>query len=280
MAKFTVVTACRNAERYIEETVRSVLAQSVFRSGKCELEYIVRDGASSDRTLEILRPFEREGVRVLSEPDTGFYDALAKGLQQASGDYVAYLNAGDVFQPGGLSIATDCLELPGVEWLTGYASIYNERSQLTRSWLPFRYRRRLFECAAYGTLLPFLQQESTIWRRKLHATVDFAFLARLRFAGDAYLWKCFASAAPLCVVRGHIGGFRIHAGQISERLPEYLRELRSFSRPPTAGERLQCVAERALWHMPERLKWLPDRSTLIQYDHATQAWIRGAAAAV
>jgi glycosyltransferase involved in cell wall biosynthesis len=66
MRKFTVVTACRNAVRYIEETVRSVLAQSVFRSGQCEVEYLVCDGASTDGTLEILQRFEGEGVRVVS----------------------------------------------------------------------------------------------------------------------------------------------------------------------------------------------------------------------
>src|SRR5436309_3502070 len=274
MAKFTVVTACKNAARYIEETVTSVLSQSVFLSGHCELEYLVCDGASTDGTQDLVRPYERKGVTLISEPDAGLYAALAKGLQRATGDYVAYLNAGDVLHPAGLSIAAECFDLPGVDWLTVYAAIYNERSQLTRCWLPFRYRRKLFECGAYGTLLPFLQQESTVWRRKLHASVDFGYLEKLRFAGDAYLWKCFASLAQLCVVRGHIGGFRIHPGQLSERLDEYLQELRSFSRPPSLIERAQCMAERAFWYMPERVKALVGRSTLVLSDHSRQAWTR------
>ena len=279
MAKFTIVTACRNAARYIEETVESVLAQSVFRAGRAELEYLVCDGASTDGTLEILRPFERAGVRVVSEPDSGFYGALAKGLQRASGDYVAYLNAGDLLHPAGLSVAAECFELPGVDWITGYAAIYNEQSELVRCWLPFRYVRRLFECAAYGTRLPFLQQESTVWRRKLHATVDFGALEKLRYAGDAYLWKSFATAAELCVVSGLIGGFRIHRGQISERLGEYVRELRSFSRAPSPAERIQCLAEGMLWRMPHRLKLMVNQDTMIHYDHARQAWHRGKPAA-
>lgn len=275
MAKFTVVTACRNAARYIEETVESVLAQSLFRSGQCELEYLVCDGASTDGTRDLLRPYAARGVTVVSEPDAGFYAALAKGLQRATGDYVAYLNAGDVLHPAGLGIAAECFELPGVDWLTGYAAIYNEKSQLTRCWLPFRYRRKLFECGAYGTLLPFLQQESTVWRRKLHASVDFGALEKLRYAGDAYLWKCFATASELHVVRGLIGGFRIHRGQISERLGDYLQELRSMSRAPSPVERIQCMAERVLWHLPERLKLSVNRATLIHYDHERQAWQRG-----
>src|SRR4051812_31871209 len=105
--KFTIVTACRNAAAYIEETVRSVLAQPIFTSGRCALEYLVCDGASTDGTLEALSRYEAPGLKVVSEPDGGFYDALAKGLQRASGDYVAYLNAGDYFHPAGLGVAAD-----------------------------------------------------------------------------------------------------------------------------------------------------------------------------
>ena len=275
MAKFTVVTACRNAARYIEETINSVLSQSVFRSGRCELEYLICDGASTDGTLELLRSYEKRGVTVISEPDSGIYAALAKGLQQATGDYVAYLNAGDFYHPAGLGIAAECFELPDVNWLTGYAVTYNDRSQLTRCILPFRYRRTLFECGAYGTWLPFpVQQESTVWRRSLQACVDFQFLQKLRLAGDAYLWKCFASVSELCIVRGHIGGYRVHRGQLSERLSEYREELRSFSRAPSAIERMQCLADRLFWATSERVKSWGNRSTMIVYDHSRQAWRR------
>ena len=275
MPKFTVVTACRNAVRYIEETVESVLQQSVFRSGRCELEYLVYDGASTDGTLERLRPYESRGVRLVSEPDAGFYDALAKGLERATGDYVACLNAGDLLHPAGFGIAAECFELPGMDWVTGYAAVFSEKGQLTRCWLPYRYRRGLFACGAYGLRLPFVQQESTLWRRALHDTVDFATLHALRYAGDAFLWRCFAKAAELHVVRGLIGGFRIHAGQISERIREYREELRGFSRAPTLRERLQCLADRMLWWAPEQVKLRANRESLIRYDHARGAWQRG-----
>jgi glycosyltransferase involved in cell wall biosynthesis len=273
--KFTIVTACKNAARYIEETVDSVLSQTIFSSGRCDLEYLIYDGASTDGTLELLRPYESRGVSVVSEQDSGMYAALAKGLQRATGDFVAYLNAGDFYHLGGLGIAADCFELSDVNWLTGYAATYNDQSQLTACFLPFRYRRQLFECGAYGTLLPFhLQQESTIWRRSLHASVDFAVLRELRVAGDSYLWKCFASASDLCVVSGHIGGFRVHPGQLSERVAEYREEIRSFSRPPSAIDRLQCLADGLFWAAPERVKAWRSRAALISYDHARRAWRR------
>ena len=275
MAKFSLVTACRNSRPYIEETVESVLSQSVFRSGQHELEYVIRDGDSTDGTREILQRYEGRGVRVVSEPDAGFYDALGKGLQSVTGDYVAYLNAGDYLHPHGLSVAAECFELSGVDWLTGYAVTYNERSQVTRTTLPFRFRRVLFECGAYGALLPALQQESTVWRRSLHATVDFDFLKRLRYAGDGYLWKCFATVSEPVVARAQIGGFRIHRGQISGVLAEYRRELASFCRRPSTGERLQCMIDRLLWAMPERVRGvLAGDARLILYDHGGQGWRR------
>jgi glycosyltransferase involved in cell wall biosynthesis len=275
VAKFSIVTACRNSARYIKETVESVLSQSVFTSGRCELEYLVCDGASTDGTLELLRAYESRGVSVTSETDTGMYAALAKGLRRATGDYVAYLNAGDFYHPAGLSIAADCFDLPDVTWLTGYAVTYNDRSQITDCFLPFRYRRRLLECGAYGTLLRFhVQQESTVWRRSMHTSVDFQFLQKLRLAGDSYLWKCFASMAELFIVRGHIGGFRVHSGQLSEDSGAYRAEQRSFSRTPSMIDRASSLAERLLWAAPGRLKTRLSRPTLIDYDNARQRWRR------
>ena len=275
--KFTIITACRNAAPYIEETVNSVLSQTIFRSGRCDLQYLVCDGGSTDGTLDLLRPYESRGVAVVSEHDSGMYAALAKGLQHATGDFVGYLNAGDFYHPAGLSIAAECFELPGVNWLTGYAVTYNDRSQFTDCFLPFRYRRSLFECGAYGTLLPYhLQQESTVWRRSLHASIDFAVLRSLRLAGDSYLWKCFASMSDLCIVSGHIGGFRVHPGQLSERAEEYRKEMQSFCRPPSAADRLRCSVDRVFWAAPERIKAWAGRPRRIFYDHSRRTWRRRA----
>lgn len=270
--KFSIVTACRNAAPYIAETLESVLRQTVFSSGKCELEYLVLDGASTDGTLEVLARYQKHGINVISERDNGFYAALAKGLQKATGDYVAYLNAGDFLLPGGLSIAADCFALSGVDWITGYASGCNDRSQIDRSFLPYRFRRNLLQCGAYGTVLPFMQQESTLWRRRLHETVDFRVLEKLRFAGDSYLWKCFSAVCDVYIVRGLIGVFRVHKGQISEQMERYRSELRSCSRPMTLLDWLQCAVDRPLWSAPVRVKARMNRSTMIGYDANSDAW--------
>ncbi len=87
---FSIITVTYNAERWLERTILSVLSQSYPN-----IEYIVIDGASTDKTVEIIRQYASGIVSWVSEPDNGLYDAMNKGLSRATGDYVWFLNAGD-----------------------------------------------------------------------------------------------------------------------------------------------------------------------------------------
>jgi glycosyltransferase involved in cell wall biosynthesis len=88
----SVVTVVYNREHEIEETIQSVLHQT-FQ----DLEYVVIDGASKDRTPEIIRQYGDQIDTWISEPDKGIYDAMNKGLSYAKGKWVYFLNSGDVF---------------------------------------------------------------------------------------------------------------------------------------------------------------------------------------
>nr|VFJ57219.1 MAG: Glycosyltransferase involved in cell wall bisynthesis [Candidatus Kentron sp. DK] len=91
----TVVTVCRNDRRGLETTMQSVLSHAEGID-----EYIVIDGDSSDGTRDMLVSYAQKYpfLRWISEPDTGPYDAMNKGIRMARGDWVHLLNAGDVYE--------------------------------------------------------------------------------------------------------------------------------------------------------------------------------------
>ncbi len=93
MPKLSIITITYQAEAYIERTL-----QSVFEQGcREEIDYVVVDGASKDRTLEIIEANKAQINQVISEKDKGIYDAMNKGMQRAQGEYILFLNAGDTF---------------------------------------------------------------------------------------------------------------------------------------------------------------------------------------
>ncbi|MES0303039.1 glycosyltransferase family 2 protein [Citrobacter sedlakii] len=92
MTKVSVVTVVYNAEKEIEKTIESVLAQNYEN-----LEYIIVDGLSKDGTGAIINKYLANIDCFISEKDNGIYDAMNKALKLVSGEWVIFLNAGDVF---------------------------------------------------------------------------------------------------------------------------------------------------------------------------------------
>jgi len=88
----SVITVVLNAEELIEATVQSVTEQ-IYKN----IELIIVDGGSSDSTLTILGRYKKYISKLVSEPDDGIYNAMNKGINIASGDWVIFMNAGDKF---------------------------------------------------------------------------------------------------------------------------------------------------------------------------------------
>lgn len=101
MHTFTIITCTYNASDVIERTLNSVLHQSYSH-----IEHIIVDGCSTDDTITKAKVYESESsvmhparvINIRSERDKGLYDAMNKGIQRATGDYVIFLNAGDIFK--------------------------------------------------------------------------------------------------------------------------------------------------------------------------------------
>lgn len=88
----TIITVSFNAAKDIEKTICSVSNQSYSN-----LEYIIIDGGSKDGTVEIIKRYSKKINFWCSEPDKGIYDAMNKGIKRASGRWLNFMNAGDVF---------------------------------------------------------------------------------------------------------------------------------------------------------------------------------------
>lgn len=90
--KVSVVTVTYNCDTIIESTLLSVIAQSYKN-----IEYVIIDGGSRDGTLDVLRKYNSYINVLVSEPDNGIYDAMNKAISLCTGDYVIFMNAGDLF---------------------------------------------------------------------------------------------------------------------------------------------------------------------------------------
>ncbi|MCS6941792.1 MAG: glycosyltransferase [Geminocystis sp.] len=88
----TVITVVLNKEKFLEETIQSVIAQTYPN-----VEYLIIDGGSTDGTLDIIRRYEEYIDYWVSEKDGGIYDAMNKGINVASGEWINFMNGGDSF---------------------------------------------------------------------------------------------------------------------------------------------------------------------------------------
>lgn len=109
--KVSIITVCFNSAKTIEDTIQSVLSQDYP-----DIEYIIIDGASSDKTLEIIERYRDKIAIVVSEPDLGIYDAMNKGIAQASGDIIGILNSDDVYNASNsVSTIVNAMTAKGVD---------------------------------------------------------------------------------------------------------------------------------------------------------------------
>ncbi len=138
----SVITVTYNSGGTIADTLKSIDGQS-----RADFEHWVIDGASDDSTLSIVNEFPLDSRHVISEKDSGVYNAMNRGIEASSGDVIGFLNADDFYEtPGVLAAVADAFDQPDIDIVFGnlrYVSA-DDTGHVIRDWVSEPYRPGMF----------------------------------------------------------------------------------------------------------------------------------------
>lgn len=157
--KISVITVCYNAADVIERTIQSILSQTYG-----DVECIIVDGASKDGTAEIIRKYADRISKFISEPDRGIYDAMNKGIAMAEGDYINFMNAGDVFSSSDVLQRVADKADPGADVIYGHSTVVLPNS-----------RKKISRCDSFELIKkrPIYRHNASFTRASLHKQYPF-----------------------------------------------------------------------------------------------------------
>jgi glycosyltransferase involved in cell wall biosynthesis len=215
----TIVTPVYNGEKFIEQTILSVINQTYTN-----FQYIIIDGLSTDNTINIINQFSNKIDYFLSEKDNGMYEALDKGFKLGKGKYFAWINADDFYFNDAIEKSVTYMEKNKLEWIVGCPSTLNKNNKLiTRN--PYYYPNFIIK---NGLTTPcfwgYIPQESSIFTKELYLKSG-GINKRFKYAGDFDLWRRFSNYSNLISVEIKIGVFRKRVNQLSSNQKAYLNEI-------------------------------------------------------
>ncbi len=205
LPKLSVITPSYNSGAFIEDAILSVSQQEGV-----EVEHIVIDAASTDRTVDIIK---QHNLCWISEPDRGQSDAINKGFLRARGDLAGWLNADDYYLPGGLqAIALAAQQHPEADIFYGDCVFVDRTGNILRSKVEHEFDRSIL--MQFGCYIP---STSTFFRRHViergyllscdyRVCMDFEYFARLAHAGFRFHY-----------VPKFVAAFRWHGDNVSIR---------------------------------------------------------------
>ncbi|MCX6875053.1 MAG: glycosyltransferase family 2 protein [Verrucomicrobia bacterium] len=226
---FTIITPNLNYGRYLGECLQSVATQAGERLDPdgtrarrsrtwseaapqgVTLEHLVMDGGSSDDSAEVAAGFPH--AEWLQAPDRGMSDAINKGFERATGDWVMWLNADDRLKPGALAAMLEHLNQSTADVVYGAWDFVNETGEFLRRVKALRWSAfvHLYHHCYVGSTAAFFRRETVLaqgyrLREDFHYVMDGEFYARLAAAGKTF------EVAPVVVA-----DFRLHGANASQR---------------------------------------------------------------
>ena len=182
----SVITAVYNNVEHVASALEAVAAQDYPR-----IEHVVIDGGSTDGTLDVIARFKDHLAVVVSEPDSGLYDALNKGIANANGKYIAFLHSDDLFQDDQvISSMVTLMVAEDAEFCCSDVVIVDQESdKVLRYYMAGYFRRWLFRT---GWMPPHpgcmfsraLHDEFGLYSTQFRIAGDFDFMVRMFYGRD------------------------------------------------------------------------------------------------
>ena len=180
----SVITICYNSEACIEGTIRSVLAQDYPH-----IDYVIIDGGSKDRTLDIVARYRDRLGYFVSEPDEGISDAFNKGIAAAKGDLIVMINSDDILLPGALTSVARAYD--------GCTDVYRGNVIVANADTDYRGREvpsmrfplapLTIRCAHQGTFItPDAYRRYGLYDKKFRYMMDYDLLTRFYQRGATF----------------------------------------------------------------------------------------------
>lgn len=177
----TIITVCYNSDTTIARTIESVLRQT-YNS----IEYVIIDGASKDRTLEIIESYQEQyqlrygcSIRVISEPDKGIYDAMNKGIALAKGEMIGIINSDDSYEPNAIETVISYMSEAKMQICYGAIRIFegNTMEKICLLSHEFLERRMIAHPGCFVTKSVY--NKYGLFNTKYKSSADYEFLLRI-----------------------------------------------------------------------------------------------------
>lgn len=259
----SVVTPVLNRRDTLVGCLQSVADQTYPR-----VQHIVVDGGSTDGTIELLE--KQPDIRWISEPDTGMYNAINKGLAMCEGNVIAYLNSDDLYLPYSVEVAVTAL-------MNGHDLVYGDLGVLTREKQPVGFYPQFYRDfdLNYYTHFATLAQPTVFWSKDLMDRIG-TFDESYRLLGDCEYWlRASVKGGRLKHLEEILAVQIEHEGTLRVTQPEKLREefarLRSDYREDAGAPRSARME-----HISRSFRWRYRQAlfTLSSKRRAPRRWPR------
>lgn len=245
--KVSIITSCYNRKATIGGAIESVLAQDYPN-----IEYIIIDGASTDGSLEKIRSYGERITKVISEPDSGMYEAINKGIRAATGDVVGLLHSDDFFYDEHvISHIVARMKETGADFLYGNGLFVDGENtdKVIRNWIGGTYRTWKVRHGWLPLHPTCYIKRDVITRRGLYnetykIAADSDFLLRYLMGGDLTV-----TYLDEYIVRMRMGGLSTDNGRRKQMWKEDIRVYHSHGINPVVAK-----IEKMMWKVPQFVK--------------------------